>query len=97
MKKNVVIGIVGVIAVVAVIILFSVNKKCEVQINTKGGTIYPNQSLKCGEILQNITDPEIPGFKFVEWYDEETGEVFDIKTPITKSMKIAARYNQIAE
>ena len=97
MKKNVIYGIVGVIVVVALIIVFSVNKKCEVQINTKGGTIFANQKVKCGEKMENISNPEMPGYEFVEWYDEETGEVFDINSPINKHMKIAARYNQLTQ
>ena len=45
-----------------------------------------------------VKEPEIPqkeGYKFIGWFDVETGEKWDFSKPVTKQMTLEARFEKI--
>lgn len=55
------------------------------------GNIYQKQNVKKGNVLQPVTDPTYIGKTFKGWVDE-SGNDFNLNTPITKSMTLTAKY-----
>ena len=91
-------SILGLVIIVLVIILaFRVGKTYVVTFNTQGGTIYASVNVTLNGTVQRPNDPVLMGYLFVDWYDEDTGELFDFSKPITRDTTIKAVYESIED
>ena len=48
-----------------------------------------------GSTLTRPAEPSREGYRFLGWELEETGEIFDFTTPVTKDMVLTARFEKI--
>jgi hypothetical protein len=78
-----------------VFIILSANKTCVVTYDTKGGTIYASDNLKCGEKAKKPVDPILEGYTFINWLDKDNKE-FDFDKPIIEDTTIVAHYQKNA-
>ena len=51
--------------------------KCKVEFNSTGGTYIDTQTFKCGEKIENYSNPQKDGYVFEGWYLGEVQYNFD--------------------
>jgi len=83
----------GLVAGIIVFFVLQANKTCVVTYDTKGGTIYASNNLKCGEKAKKPADPVLEGYTFINWLDTNNKE-FDFNKPIEKDTTIVAHYQK---
>jgi len=93
-KRNIAIisSIVLVIIGVVIVLLLTGNKKFEVEFDSSGGSSVVTQEVKKNETVTKPTDPTRNGYEFDGWYLDD--ELFDFATPITKNIKLVAKWSQ---
>lgn len=63
---------------------------------TYGSNKIVYDGLHVGEFIKEPEAPERSGFKFIGWYDEETGQKWDFSKSVTRHMKLIAKYEKLA-
>ena len=70
-----------------------VAKTYTVTFNSKGGSAVKKQTIKEGEKANRPADPTKGGYKFVNWYTEDTYvNVYDFNTPVTSDITLYANW-----
>ena len=92
-KKNLLYALLGIITIVGAVIYYVNFRTVTVEFAAKIGAGIAPVSVKVGE---TITEPDAPvssEYKFLGWY--LNGEKFDFSTPITKNIKLEAKWKKI--
>lgn len=94
-KKNLLYVLFGIIIVVGLFIYYVNFRTVTVEFTAKIGAGIAPVSVRVGE---TITEPSVPvssEYSFLGWY--LNGEKFDFNTPITKNIKLEAKWEKIEE
>lgn len=94
-KKNLLYVLLGVIIVVGVTIYYVNFRTVTVEFAAKIGAGIAPVSVKVGETITEPIAPESSEYTFQGWY--LNGEKFDFNTPITKNIKLEAKWKKIEE
>ncbi len=64
-----------------------------VTFNSKGGSAVKKQTVKEGETAKKPANPTKGGYKFLDWYTEDTyTTVYDFSTPVTADITLFAKW-----
>ncbi len=94
-KKSLIYIVIVLIAAIILVFILKANKICVVTFDTRGGTIYASENVKCGQRVTKPADPELEGYEFISWLDPETNKEFDFNSYINKDITIKAHYQKI--
>lgn len=53
--------------------------------------------VQCGDTLQEPSNPQKDGYKFIGWQDEETGKFWDFNDAVERNMTLIARFEKISD
>ena len=88
-KRNIYYIIGGIIIIIILLFLVSCNRRFKVEFTVDNQSYY-NATIQKGDTLENIVEPKKDGYIFAGWYVDN--EKFDMSTPITKNVKLEARW-----
>ena len=94
-KKNLLYVLLGVIIVIGLTIYYVNFRTVTVEFAAKIGAGIAPVSVRVGETITEPSTPVSSEYTFLGWY--LNGEKFDFNTPITKSIKLEAKWEKIEE
>lgn len=90
------IAVVAIIVIVLILfILFGNKKTYSVKFDSNGGNVTTTIEVKDGKLVEEPDEPTRENYKFLGWYLDD--EEFDFSTPITKNMRLVAKWEKIDE
>ncbi len=94
-KKNILFIIVGVVILIGALVYYINFRNVTVEFAAKIGAGVAPITVRVGETIEEPAAPQSSEYTFLGWYLD--GEKFDFSKPITKNIKLEAKWEKIAQ